>query len=211
MAKRGDFLAWVGLRLNERLTFAKVWIRTSSMQIGFKAERQSPRAEADSRNWYAVFTVPQNEKSVAKHLHLREVEHFLPTYEEVRTWKNRQRVKIVLPLFPTYVFARISASERARVLGAPGVLRIVGTSREPIPLPDEEIEFLRSDLCRTRTEPYRELIVGQRVRVRSGVMRGVEGVLVRKNNGSRFVITLELINLHAAIELSAQELEPLCA
>jgi len=181
------------------------------MQIGFKAERQLPKAEADSRNWYAVFTVPQNEKSVAKHLHLRQVEHFLPTYEEVRTWKNRQRVKIILPLFPTYVFARISPSERARVLGAPGVLRIVGTSREPIPLPDDEIEFLRSDLCRTRTEPFRELIVGQRVRVRSGVMRGVEGVLVRKNNGSRFVITLELINLHAAVELSAQELEPLCA
>ena len=181
------------------------------MQTGLKAERPLPKAEPDSRNWYAVFTVPQNEKSVAKHLHLREVEHFLPTYEEVRTWKNRQRVKVVLPLFPTYVFARISPSERARVLAAPGVLRIVGTSREPIPLPDDEIEFLRSDLCRAKTEPYRELLVGQKVRVRSGVMKGVEGVLVRKNNGSRFVITLELINLHAAIEMSAQELEPLCA
>jgi len=40
-------------------------------------------------------------------------------------------------------------------------------------------------------------------------MEGVEGVLVRRNNGARFVITLELINLHAAIELEAQELEPL--
>lgn len=181
------------------------------MQIGLKAERPPRETDADSRNWYAVFTVPQNEKSVAKHLHQRQVEHFLPTYEETRTWKNRQRVKIVLPLFPTYVFARISPSERARVLGAPGVLRIVGTSHEPTPLPDEEIEFLRSDLCRTKAEPYRDLIVGQRVRVRNGLMKGVEGVLVRKNNGSRFVVTLKLINLHAAIELSAQELEPLCA
>jgi transcription antitermination factor NusG len=181
------------------------------MPIEFRAAGHLPKAEASSRNWYAVFTVPQNEKSVAKHLHMRQVEYFLPTYEETRIWKNRQRVKIVLPLFPTYVFARISPSERSRVLGAPGVLRIVGTSREPIPLPEGEIEFLRSELCRTRSEPYRELIVGQRVRVRSGIMRGVEGVLVRKNNGSRFVITLELINLHAAVELSAQELEPLCA
>ncbi|KAA6455595.1 UpxY family transcription antiterminator [Acidobacteria bacterium AB60] len=177
------------------------------MQIGFKPERQLSRCGSDPRNWYAVFTVPQNEKSVARHLRLRQVEHFLPTYEETRTWKNRQRVKVVLPLFPTYVFARISLAERARVLAAPGVLRIVGTSREPIPLPDEEIEFLRS----AKTEPYRELIVGQRVRVRSGVMRGVEGVLVRKNNSSRFVITLELINQHAAVELSAVELEPLVA
>ena len=61
------------------------------------------------------------------------MEHFLPTYEEVRVWKNKQRVKLVLPLFPTYVFARISGSEHTKVLGSPGVLRIVGTSREPIP------------------------------------------------------------------------------
>jgi transcription antitermination factor NusG len=181
------------------------------MQNLLKLERQSPNILADSRRWYAVFTVPQNEKSVSKHLQLRDVEHFLPTYEEVRTWKNKQRVKLVLPLFPTYVFARISPGERAKVLGSPGVLRIVGNSREPTPLPDGEIELLRSDLCRCRTEPYRGLVVGEKVRVRSGLMRGVEGVLVRKNNGSRFVISLGLINLHAAIELSAQELEPLCA
>ncbi len=181
------------------------------MQIGFKQDREFPKADSGSRNWYAVFTVPQNEKSVARHLHLREVEHFLPTYEEIRTWKNRQRVKVILPLFPTYVFARISSSERGKVLGSPGVLRIVGSSREPTPLPDCEIEFLRSDICRSRTEPYRELVVGEKVRVRSGVMRGLEGVLVRKNNSSRFVISLGLINLHAAVELGAQELEPLCA
>jgi len=181
------------------------------MRNGLRVERQLPQIDRESRNWFAVFTVPQNEKSVARHLQLRDVENFLPTYEEVRTWKNRQRVKVVLPLFPTYIFARFSSAERSKVLGSPGVLRIVGNSREPIPLPEDEIEFLRSDMCRSRTEPFRDLIVGQRVRVRSGLMQGIEGVLVRKNSGSRFVITLELINLHAAIELSALELEPLCA
>jgi transcription antitermination factor NusG len=181
------------------------------MRMGLRHERQFPRTVSESRRWYAVFTVPQNEKSVARHFELRDVEHFLPTYEEIRTWKNRQRVKVISPLFPTYVFARISPSERGKVLGSPGVLRIVGNGREPIPLPDCEIEFLRSDLCRSRTEPYRDLVVGEKVRVRSGLMRGVVGVLVRKHNSSRFVITLDLINLNAAVELSAQELEPLCA
>ena len=183
------------------------------MQNGLRIERQMPgiNLNRESRSWYAVFTVPQNEKSVARHLESRDVEHFLPTYEAVRTWKNQQRVKLVLPLFPTYVFARISRSERTKVLGSPGVLRIVGNRREPTPLMDGEVEFLRSDLCRTRTEPYRDLVVGEKVRVRSGLMRGIEGVLVRKNNSTRFVITLGLINLHAAVELSAQELEPLCA
>jgi len=163
------------------------------------------------RHWYAVFTVPRNEKSVARQLSMREIECFLPTYETTRVWKNRQRMKVVLPLFPTYLFVCIDRNDRARVLRSPGVLQIVGNSREPLPLPDSEIEFLRSDFCRHRAEPHHEFVVGQRVRVRSGLMQGIEGVLMRKNNSLRFVLTLSLINQHAAIEVRAEDLEPLCA
>ncbi len=165
----------------------------------------------DERRWYAVFTIPRNEKSVAKHLNLREIECFLPTYETLRLWKNRQRVKVELPLFPTYLFVCIDRHQRTRVLGSPGVLQIVGNGRGPLPLPDSEIEFLRSEFCRQRAEPYREFVVGQRVRVRSGLMQGIEGVLVRKNNSLRFVLTLSLINQHAAVEVCAEDLESLCA
>ena len=161
-----------------------------------------------ARQWYAIFTIPQNEKSVARHLRLREIESFLPTYETVRAWKNGQRVNLTLPLFPSYVFACISRRERARVLQSPGVLRIVGNSREPLPVPDSAIRFLRSDLCGRSLEPYRELVIGQRVRVKSGAMEGVRGVLVRKSNRLRFVLTIDLINQHAAVEISAENLEP---
>ncbi len=163
---------------------------------------------AAARRWYAVFTVPQNEKSAAKHLHLREIESFLPTYEAVRVWKNRQRVHLVLPLFPSYLFVRIGSRERGRVLEAPGVLRIVGNARGPAPVADETVEFLRSDLRAKKIEPYRELVIGQKVRIRSGAMRGLEGVLIRKNNNLRFVLTVALINQHAAVEIGAEDLEP---
>jgi len=165
----------------------------------------------DERRWYAVFTAPRNEKSVVRHLDLREIECFLPTYETLRLWKNRQRVKVELPLFPTYLFVCIDRRQRTQVLGSPGVLQIVGNCREPLPLPDSEIEFLRSEFCRRRAEPYREFVVGQRVRVRTGLMQGIEGVLVRKNNSLRFVLTLTLINQHAAVEVCAEDLEALCA
>jgi len=85
-----------------------------------------------ARKWFAVFTVPQNERSVTMHLELRQIESFLPTFESVSVWKNRQRVKINRPLFPTYVFARIHAAERTSILRSPGVLRIVGNSQGPI-------------------------------------------------------------------------------
>jgi len=163
------------------------------------------------RNWYAVFTVPRNEKSVLKHLNIREIESFLPTYETVRVWKNRQRMKVILPLFPTYLFVHINSRQRTKVLQSPGVIQIVGNGREYAPLLDSEIEFLRSGFCRQRIEPYREFIIGERVRIRSGVMQGLQGVLVRKKNSLRFVLTVELINQHAAIQVNAEDLEPIVA
>jgi transcription antitermination factor NusG len=166
---------------------------------------------ACDRNWYAVFTVPQNEKSVVKHLDVREIESFCPTYEAVRIWKNRQRMKLTLPLFPSYLFVHIYPRERDKVLRSPGVLQIVGKKREYLPLPDADIEFLRSGVCKQRIEPYRELVIGDRVRIKSGVLQGVEGTLVRRGSSLRFVLTIELINQHAAIQVDAEDLEPLTA
>ena len=168
-------------------------------------------ASAVERRWYAVYTVPQNGKSVVKHLDVRKIESFLPTYETVKIWKNRQRVKVVLPLFPTYLFARFDRRERVRVLESPGVLQIVGNGRESIPVSDEEVEFLREGFRGKKVEPYRELVVGEKVRIKSGAMQGIEGVLVRKNNSLRFVLALDMINQFAAVEIGAEYLEPATA
>ncbi len=163
------------------------------------------------RRWYAVFTLPKNEKAVIRHLGLRNVESFLPTYEVDRVWKNRQRVTLVLPLFPTYLFVRINQWERARVLQAPGVVQIVGNGRNDVYLPDAEMEFLRSGLNGRKVEPFPEFAAGARVRIKSGVLQGVEGVLVRKRTGLRFVLAIDLINQRAAVEIDANDLEVVLA
>ncbi len=186
-------------------------VSAPGLRRSFSRHEPASREEGgpgSDKKWYAVFTVPQNEKSAARHLGLRDIESFLPTYESIRVWKNRQRVHLSLPLFPSYLFVHIARHERAAVLSSPGVLRVVGNSREPLPVPDATIEFLRSDLCINRVEPYRELVVGQKVRIRSGAMQGLQGILVRKNNNLRFVLTIELINQHAAVEIAAENLEP---
>lgn len=132
-------------------------------------------AIADQRRWYAVFTVPQNEKSVVRHLNLRSVESFVPTYETIRVWKNRQRVTTVLPLFPCYVFVHINPRERVKVLGSPGVLRMVGNGRQYVPLEEAEIELLRSGFSGRKLEPFQELVIGEKVRIKAGLLQGVEG------------------------------------
>jgi transcription antitermination factor NusG len=161
----------------------------------------------EAQRWYAVFTVPQNEKAVVRHLELRGIESFLPTYEMTKVWKNRQRVKTVMPLFPTYLFARIAGRQRTKVLESPGVLQIVGNGREGLIVADRDIEMLRCGLQGRSPEPYRDLLVGERVRIKSGLMRGVEGTLVRRSGGDRFVLTMGLINQHASIQVDAADLE----
>ena len=165
---------------------------------------------ASDRNWYAVYTAPQHEKHAVKHLEMREIESFLPVYETVRVWKNRQRMKLVLPLFPTYLFVHIGLKERARVLQSPGVLQILCHGRYDC-IPDSEVEFLRSGFCRQRIEPYRDLVIGEKVRIKNGVMQGLQGTLVRKSNSMRFVLTVELIHQNAAIQVNAEDLEPVAA
>ena len=78
-------------------------------------------------------------------------------------------------------------------------------------MPGAEIEFLRSQIIGEKIEPYTDLVVGERVRIKCGAMQGLEGVLVRKKNSLRFVLTIELINQHAAVEVAADELEPIGA
>src|SRR6267378_6263483 len=116
--------------------------------------------------WYAAYTRPRHEKVVAEQLGLRQVETYVPLYLSARRWAER-RALVQLPLFPGYVFVRISARERIRVLEHPSVLRLVTFGGRPAPLADGEIERLRAALQLGKAEPFPFLIPGKRVRVKS--------------------------------------------
>lgn len=140
---------------------------------------------------------------------MRRIETFLPTFEATRIWRNRQRIKLAVPLFPSYIFVRTSTLDFDRVRHCPGVIRLIGNQHGPLPLPTTSIELLRASVSEKKIEPYTELIAGKRVRVKSGSMQGVEGLLIRRSNGMRFVLHIELINQNAAIEMDADNLEPI--
>ncbi|MGA2831980.1 MAG: UpxY family transcription antiterminator [Terracidiphilus sp.] len=158
--------------------------------------------------WFAAYTTPRHEKHVSELLVERQIETFLPLYRTARQWKKSSPVVLELPLFPTYVFVRIARHARGAVLGVPGVLSIVGSARESWPLPDFEIEILRSAAQLGKVEPHAYLRVGERVRIKAGVMKGLEGVLARKKNEFRVVLTLDAIMRSVALEVDAEDLEP---
>ena len=161
----------------------------------------------ESPKWFAVYTTPRHEKAVARHFEFRRIESFLPLYMEMHRWKNGCRVNVEQPLFPGYIFARIGRHDSTQVLSVPGVLLIVGSGREPLALPDFEIEALRSGLHLRKFEPHPYLVVGEKARIKSGSLAGMVGVLARKKNSLRVVLTLELIMRSVAVEVDADELE----
>ena|ERR1700687_2646788 len=164
-------------------------------------------AEYVEERWYAAQTCANHEKHVLEQLSQRTVEAYLPLYASVRRWKDR-RVRLELPLFPGYVFVRLALRDRLRTLQTPGVVRLVGFGGQPTALPDQEIDALRQGLARAiRIEPHPYLKVGRRVRVTTGPLQGLEGILARKKNSSRFVISLDLIMRSVAAEIDVAELE----
>src|ERR1700730_5446957 len=170
-------------------------------------ERLVLSAEQVEVRWFAAYTSANHEKRVAEQLMQRSVEHFLPLYGSLRKWRDRS-VKLDLPLFPGYVFVRLAIRDRLRVLQTPGVAKLVGFNGMPAALPDDEIEALKKGMVRgVRAEPHPFLSVGRRVRVKAGPLEGVEGIVVRRKNRLRLVISLDLIHRAAAVEVEAAALE----
>jgi transcription antitermination factor NusG len=158
--------------------------------------------------WFAAYTTPRHEKHVAEMLAERKIESFLPLYRTIRQWKKSSPTTLEIPLFPCYLFVRIRRTARGTVLGLPGVVSIVGSSREPWPLPPLEIQALRLGVQAGMVEPHPYLKVGDRVRVKAGSMAGLEGILVRRKNEMRFVLTLDAIMRSVSVEVEADDVEP---
>jgi transcription antitermination factor NusG len=161
-----------------------------------------------AKNWFAVFTVPRHEKRVEEHFRLREIENFLPLYQRQREWKDGSKGMLQLPLFSRYIFVRIGCEGRVPVCKVPGVISIVGCGPQPLPIPDAYIHWLREGLRHGKMEPHLHLIAGAKVRIRSGAMAGMEGVLLRKKNNYRVVLTLEMIMKSVTVEVEIENIEP---
>jgi transcription antitermination factor NusG len=166
-----------------------------------------PSLAEDTKCWFAVYTRSRHEKMVAKQCAQRHIECFLPLYRKVHHWIKQSRVTLELPLFRNYVFVHISPQWRVPVLAMPGVLGLVGRGHISSALSDTEIKSLRAGLEQNKLEPHPYLVVGERMRIRNGSMEGMEGILVRKKNELRVVVTLNLIQQSVAVEVDANDVE----
>lgn len=152
--------------------------------------------------WYALYTRHQHEKIAFGSLAARGFEAFLPLYDEIRQWSDRRR-RLSLPLFPCYVFVRCAVERTRDILVTPGIHGFVSFDERPAVIPPTEIEDLRRVVSLARIEPHPFLRCGDRVRVKAGPFAGIEGILVRRKGGTRLVLSIELLQKSAAVEIDA--------
>jgi transcription antitermination factor NusG len=157
---------------------------------------------SSSAKWFALQVRPRREKSVADVLGNKGFEHFVPLYEISTRWRGRPVVRRC-PLFAGYVFCRFDPCDRQiPIVTTPGLLRVVGYGKKPIAIADEEISALQSvSGAGLAAEPCPYIERGTRVRIQSGVLEGVEGLLVNFKNQDRLLLSIRLLQRSIVLEI----------
>jgi len=169
-----------------------------------------PRVHMEQPHWYAVQTYSRHEKKVVTELQEKGITTYLPLLTQVRRWSDRRKV-IQTPLFSCYAFihAALVPEVHSAVVRVGGVLGFVGQQNRGIPIPDSQIESIQTLLAHNVTlTPYLFLKAGQRVRIRGGVLDGIEGTLVI-NGSRRLVISIESIHHSLSISVEGHDVEPI--
>jgi transcription antitermination factor NusG len=159
--------------------------------------------------WYALYTRHQHEKTVAHILTSKGFETLLPLYAVARRWKDRTKL-LFLPLFPCYVFLNGGLERRLDIMTTPGIHALVSSAGQPDAIPPAEIDAIRRAVeSGARVEPHPLLKCGDWVRVKYGPLEGIQGILVRKKNLYRLVLSVEMLGKAAAVEIDAVLVERL--
>ncbi|MGO9125599.1 MAG: UpxY family transcription antiterminator [Terriglobales bacterium] len=185
-------------------TFNQSWDGVAAPVHGVEIEAAVP-------NWYAVHTRARHEKVVAQRLQESGVMTFLPLVTEIRRWSDRKK-SVEFPLFGCYVFVRLASTseERLRVLRIDSVLNFVGIRGQGTPIPEQQIDAVRTlidEQLPWSTHPF--LKIGQRVRIRSGALNGLEGILVSRNGDRTLVLSVDAIQRSLAVRIEGYDVEPL--
>jgi len=145
---------------------------------------------------------------VAQNLTSKGFETFLPLYATTHNWRDRTKA-LSLPLFPCYVFLKGGLERRLQIVTTPGIHGLVSSAGKPSAIPDIEMEAIRRVIkSGARVEAHPFLKNGDWVRITHGPLEGIRGILVRKKNISRLVLSVEMLGKSAAMEIDAFQVEP---
>jgi transcription antitermination factor NusG len=171
-----------------------------------ESRRAVLRDVSDQRPWQVLHVRSNFEKRVAEHLAVRAVEHYLPLYSERVKWTDRT-VITERPLFSGYVFVRYSPHERITAISTPGVVCSLGDDAMNL-VSSSELDKIREGLAGgLLLRPHPCISAGTRVRIRTGVFEGVEGLVMEIRQQCKVVIALAAVQQCFSLEVELGDIE----
>jgi transcriptional antiterminator NusG len=156
-------------------------------------------------HWYALWVMSNAEFTVLDALYGYQIEAFLPTWTEITQWSDRKKT-IRRPLFPGYLFVRCDAKQRVLLTRIAGVIEVLPTSMNPLPVDPAEIENVRRALAAGLPMKPCAYVSGDEVVIDSGPLAGVKGIVQRTKNGTRVVVKIEMLQRAVSVEIDALDL-----
>lgn len=159
--------------------------------------------------WYAIRVRSKFERAVSAALSGKGYDQYLPLYRSRRKWSDRAK-DLDLPLFSGYLFCRVDVQVRLPILTTPGVIAIVGTGKVPVAIPDREIDAIQT-LIRSglHLQPWPQLVVGSRVVIEEGPLRGLEGVALDIKKKYRLFVSVPLLQRSVSVEIDREWVRPI--
>jgi transcriptional antiterminator RfaH len=159
------------------------------------------------RKWWAVYTKPRQEKALARQLFAQGIPHYLPLVKR-ESFSNGRRFSSELPLFASYVFMFGDAQQRIQTLDTKRVVQMLASADQQAMTRDlRNIHALVAAGAPLTVEA--RLQPGQRVRVKSGALMGVEGLVVSRRGESRLVVAVQFLQQGVSVVISDFQVEPL--
>ena len=171
-----------------------------------KPETQSSDAQRRAGSqfpWFALQVRTRQEASVAQQLYGQGYERFLPLYKLRKRWSDRIK-EVDAPLFPGYLFCRFNPQDRLPILKTPGVIQIVGFNNGPAAVDESEIRSIQTLVATGAPhQPWPFLATGDRVRIESGPLHGLEGILIDVKRSHRLILSVTLLQRSVAVEIDS--------
>jgi transcription antitermination factor NusG len=160
-------------------------------------------------SWFALQIKAGHEKATALMLRHKGYREFLPLRKVKRRWSDRTK-ELEIPLFPGYLFCQLSTNICSPIITTPGVIRLVGIGKVPVAVSDEEINAIQALIkSGLYTQPWPYLRVGETVRVESGPLEGLNGIVVLIKNHHRLIISVSLLQRSVAVEIERDWIKPI--
>ncbi|MGD9647722.1 MAG: transcription termination/antitermination protein NusG [Pirellulales bacterium] len=163
----------------------------------------------DSRagRWWAVYTKPRQEKSLARQLLKSRIPFFLPLVPRAHLYRGSRRESFV-PLFTGYLFLCGSDEQRLASLTTNRVLQTIAVENAA-ELVDDLAQIQRLIASRAPLTLEGRLLPGQHVRIKSGSLAGLEGTILTRRRESRLLVAVRFLQQGVSVDLEDFMLEPI--